>query len=85
MQYEKDLQSAHKDLFLQAKEFLLTFDGIVETKKKRITNIARCSTFHIILRAPRTFRSLKRSQITAMFIAPTIQRIPRTVAANGGI
>ena len=37
MQYDKDLQSIHKDLFLQAREFLLSFDGIIETKKERIT------------------------------------------------
>ena len=37
MQFEKDLQSAHKDLFLQARDFLLSFEGIVETKKERIT------------------------------------------------
>ena len=37
MQYDKDLQSPHKDLFLQAREFLLSFDGIIETKKERIT------------------------------------------------
>lgn len=37
MQYERDLKSEHKDLFLKAREFLLSFDGIVETKKERIT------------------------------------------------
>jgi len=37
MQYDKDLESEHKDLFLQAREFLLSFDGIIETKKERIT------------------------------------------------
>ena len=37
MQYDKDLQSAHKDLFIQARAFLLSFDGIIETKKERIT------------------------------------------------
>ena len=37
MQFEKDLQSEHKDLFLQARDFLLSFEGIVETKKERIT------------------------------------------------
>ena len=37
MQFEKDLQSTHKDLFLQARDFLLSFEGIVETKKERIT------------------------------------------------
>jgi len=37
MQFEKDLASEHKDLFLQAREFLLSFEGIIETKKERIT------------------------------------------------
>ncbi len=37
MQYEIDLQSEHKNLFLEAREFLLSFDGIEETKKERIT------------------------------------------------
>lgn len=37
MQYDKDLESEHKNLFLQAREFLLSFDGIIETKKERIT------------------------------------------------
>lgn len=37
MQFEKDLQSEHKELFLQARELLLSFEGINETKKERIT------------------------------------------------
>ncbi len=37
MQFEKDIQSEHKDLFLKAREFLLSFEGIIETKKERIT------------------------------------------------
>lgn len=37
MQYNKDLQSEHKELFLEARKFLLSFDGIIETKKERIT------------------------------------------------
>lgn len=37
MQYDKDLKSEHKDLFLEARNFLLSFDGIIETKKERIT------------------------------------------------
>ena len=37
MQYDKDLQSEHKDLFIQARKFLLSFDGIIETKKEKIT------------------------------------------------
>jgi hypothetical protein len=37
MQYDKDLASEHRELFLNARAFLLSFDGIVETKKERIT------------------------------------------------
>lgn len=37
MQYGKDLQSEHKDLFLEARDFLLSFEGIEETQKERIT------------------------------------------------
>lgn len=37
MQFDKDLQSEHKNLFLKAREILLSYDGIVETKKERIT------------------------------------------------
>lgn len=37
MQFDKDLASPHKDLFLEAREFLLSFEGIQETKKERIT------------------------------------------------
>ena len=38
MQYDKDMESEHKELFLSARAFLLSFDGIVETKKERITS-----------------------------------------------
>ncbi|MFT5627392.1 MAG: hypothetical protein ACI92X_000619 [Dokdonia sp.] len=34
MQYDKDLESEHKELFLNSREFLLSLDGIVETKKR---------------------------------------------------
>ncbi len=37
MQFDKDLESEHRELFLQARDFLLSFEGIVETKKERIT------------------------------------------------
>ena len=37
MQFEIDVKSAHKILFLEVREFLLSFDGIIETKKERIT------------------------------------------------
>lgn len=37
MQYDKDLKSQHKSLFLEARAFLLSFSGIKETKKERIT------------------------------------------------
>lgn len=40
MQFDKDLQSAHKDLFLKAREILLSYEGIRETKKERITTYA---------------------------------------------
>ncbi|MGB5821775.1 MAG: hypothetical protein WBG90_19990 [Saonia sp.] len=38
MQYDKDIRSKHKQLFFEAREFLLSFDGIRETKKERITS-----------------------------------------------
>lgn len=37
MQFDKDLQSEFKDLFLKAREQLLSYEGIVETRKERIT------------------------------------------------
>ncbi len=37
MQFDKDLQSDFKELFLKARALLLSYDGIVETKKERIT------------------------------------------------
>ena len=37
MQFEKDMDSEFKDLFLAAREFLLNFEGVEETKKERIT------------------------------------------------
>lgn len=37
MQFDKDIESEHKELFLKARDFLLSFEGIVETKKERIT------------------------------------------------
>jgi len=37
MQFEKDLQSYFKNLFLKAREIILSYDGIIETKKERIT------------------------------------------------
>ncbi|WBX71099.1 hypothetical protein [Tenacibaculum retecalamus] len=40
MQYDKDLKSEHKKLFLKARVFLLSFKGITETKKERITTYA---------------------------------------------
>lgn len=36
MQFDIDVNSTHKELFLEAREFLLTF-GFAETKKDRIT------------------------------------------------
>lgn len=37
MQFEKDLLSEHRILFLKGRELLMTYQGIVETKKERIT------------------------------------------------
>ena len=37
MQFDNDLKSEHKDLFLRAREILLSYEGIMETKKERIT------------------------------------------------
>ncbi|MCJ8323796.1 MAG: DUF1801 domain-containing protein [Rhizobiales bacterium] len=43
MQYEKDLISPHKDLFLTAQAYLMSFDGMVETKKPRITTYSNAN------------------------------------------
>ena len=37
MQFDKDLQSKHKDLFLQVRDLLLSKDGVIETKKESTT------------------------------------------------
>lgn len=37
MQFDKDIESKFKALFLQAREIILSYDGIIETKKERIT------------------------------------------------
>jgi len=37
MQFDKDLKSEFRDLFLRARKILLSYEGIVETKKERIT------------------------------------------------
>lgn len=37
MQFDKDLNSEFKNLFLQARDLLLSHEGIIETKKERIT------------------------------------------------
>ncbi|QFR38865.1 DUF1801 domain-containing protein [Candidatus Gracilibacteria bacterium 28_42_T64] len=37
MQFDTDLLSEHKNLFLEARDFLLSFENITETKKDRIT------------------------------------------------
>ena len=36
-QYSKDLKSKHKNLFLNARKYILSFENIIETKKERIT------------------------------------------------
>ncbi len=41
MQFEKDLESKYKKLFLEARELLLSYDGIEETKKTRITTYSK--------------------------------------------
>ena len=37
MQFDKDLESEHRELFLAARQLLLSYEGIIETKKERIT------------------------------------------------
>jgi len=37
MQFDTDMKSEHKALFLTAQKLLLTFEGVKETKKDRIT------------------------------------------------
>lgn len=37
MQFEKDMESKHKALFLKARKFLLVIENVIENKKKRIT------------------------------------------------
>ena len=37
MQYDKDMESPHKELFLAARELLLAIEGVQETKKEKIT------------------------------------------------
>jgi len=43
MQYNQDLESPHKDLFLAARDRLLAIDGVEEVKKERITTYFRCA------------------------------------------
>lgn len=38
MQFNKDIESEHRFLFLQVREYFLSFMDIEETKKKRITS-----------------------------------------------
>ena len=37
MQFDTDMESEYKELFLSAQKFLLTFKGVKESKKDRIT------------------------------------------------
>ena len=37
LQYQNDIVSEHRELFETARVFLLRFEGVVETKKPRIT------------------------------------------------
>ncbi len=37
MQYDKDIESPHKDLFLATRDMLFAIDGVEETQKEKIT------------------------------------------------
>ena len=37
MQFDVDMQSVQKELFLEVRDYLLSFEGVEETKKERIT------------------------------------------------
>lgn len=37
MQFDKDMMSPHRELFEFTRAFLLSYEGIIETKKPRIT------------------------------------------------
>jgi len=37
MQYDKDMKSPHKKLFLATRDLLLAIEGVQETKKEKIT------------------------------------------------
>ena len=37
MQFDKDMESEHKELFLESQSFLLSYNTVEETKKERIT------------------------------------------------
>ncbi len=39
-QFEKDMQSTHKDLFLSVRDLIQALDGVQETKKPRITTFS---------------------------------------------
>jgi hypothetical protein len=58
MQYDKDLLSEHKELFLQAREFLLSFDGIQETNIEILWLISpeKCMLVYQLLRSVYTRR-----------------------------
>lgn len=49
MQFEKDLSSPHKYLFLEARALLLSFEGVTEVKKPKITTYmyARSALCHM--------------------------------------
>ena len=40
MQYDEDMESPHRKLFLQVRELLLAIEGVQETKKEKITTYA---------------------------------------------
>lgn len=41
MQYDIDIKSEHKELFLKARQLLISYDGMKETKKMRITTYSK--------------------------------------------
>lgn len=49
MQFDKDIASDHKDIFEAVREILLSVDGMVETKKPRITtySISKSGVCHL--------------------------------------
>ena len=40
MQFDIDMQSVHKELFLEVRDYLLSFEGVEETKKNASPRMA---------------------------------------------